>query len=252
MIPYAISGSGPGLVLVHGTGADAKTTFSSITGEFTGRHTVILPDADLSEDPLTIEAIANQFASAIAGATAEPVDLLGFSQGAQVGAAIAALHPSLVRRLVLIGGWTHADPYISQMMSLWLRLSDDPDAFARFAMLTAFSPAYLNSLSPTEMAELATVRPTRGTLRQIELNLRADIRPLLPGIRAQTLVVGCAKDHTIPVSNARALHAAIPHSTYAELDCGHVAHIERPAEFLALIRSALCDPAAPDAFADQQ
>ena len=34
-----------------------------------------------------------------------PVDLLGFSMGSPVAAAVAALRPDLVHRLVLVAGW---------------------------------------------------------------------------------------------------------------------------------------------------
>lgn len=73
-------------------------------------------------------------------------------------------------------------------------------------------------------------------MSQIELDARVDIGSLLPLIRAPTLVVGCAQDYLVPVSNARALHEGIAGSSYAEVDSGHVVLLERPAEIATLIR----------------
>lgn len=51
-------------------------------------------------------------------------------------------------------------------------------------------------------------------LRQIDLNLRLDVRDLLPKIQARTLVIGCGRDLTVPVENSRELHAAITGSEF--------------------------------------
>jgi uncharacterized protein len=71
--------------------------------------------------------------------------------------------------------------------------------------------------------------------------LRADVRDQLQLVKAPTLVVGCILDHLVPVENARALHAAIPGSSYAELDSGHVVSAEKPDELVGLLRSFLFD-----------
>jgi pimeloyl-ACP methyl ester carboxylesterase len=63
-----------------------------------------------------------------------------------------------------------------------------------------------------------------------------DIRDKLRQINAPTLVIGNTQDHLIPVAHARALHAAIPGSEYAEPDSGHVVLHERPTEITTLIR----------------
>jgi hypothetical protein len=78
------------------------------------------------------------------------------------------------------------------------------------------------------------LQPTANTLRQLDLNLRVDIRPLLPAIQAETPVIGCAMDHTVPVGNSRDI--------YAEVDTGHVGLFEKPAEFVKLIRDFIHQP----------
>jgi pimeloyl-ACP methyl ester carboxylesterase len=68
-----------------------------------------------------------------------------------------------------------------------------------------------------------------------------DIRALLPLITARTLIVGCVDDGLAPIESSRELHAAIPGSSYAELESGRVPRLERPREHMILIRGFLDD-----------
>ncbi len=66
-------------------------------------------------------------------------------------------------------------------------------------------------------------------------------------ITAPTLVVAPADDRLIPVAHARRYAALIGGADYAEVaECGHAMHVERPAEFAALVASFLAShPLAP-------
>ncbi|MGI5324556.1 alpha/beta fold hydrolase [Actinomadura nitritigenes] len=248
-VPYRTEGSGPALVLVHGAGP-GSVMWDGLLDRFTGHRTVILPDLSGSvpaEDdgaPLAIETLAAQVDAVIEDAAAGPADVVGFSLGAPTAAAAAALRPDLVRRLVPVAGLTHAgDEYVRQHMTAWLALAGVPDGFGRFATLTAYSRAFLNQLGHDAVEEAhAFMRPTEGLLRQLDLVRRLDIRGLLPRITAPTLVIGATRDQTIPVENHRELFAAIAGSEYAELDTGHVAMLERPDEFVKLVRDFLDRP----------
>jgi pimeloyl-ACP methyl ester carboxylesterase len=246
-VHYKVDGAGSPLVLVSGTGADSEVTWGHLVGQFADRHTVIRPDYTLEDDAgeLTIEALADQIAAAIADAATEPADVVGFSLGASVVAAVAATRPELARRLVLVNGWSRADhPYMRNMMEVWRRTAElSAETFGRLATITAFSPTFLRSLGAEGVEGLVSnTEPTSGTLRQIDLNLRLDIRDLLPRIEAETLVIGSTQDRMVPVSIPRDLHAAIRGSDYAEIDCGHVVLFEQPAEFTKLVREFLHRP----------
>ncbi|MCY0933131.1 alpha/beta fold hydrolase [Streptomyces sp. H34-S4] len=243
---YERAGSGPELVLVHGTGsAGSAVNWSQILPRFTGGHTVITPDlsgTDRTTDaggPLTVEGLAAQVIAVIEDAATGPVDLLGFSMGAPVSAAVAALRPDLVRRLILVAGWAHTDgdEYLRNFFALWKQLgASDPAAFGRYAAMTGFSRGFLKAIGREQVELLIpNLPPTPGTLRHVDLDSRVDIRDLLPHVRAETLVIGATQDVTVPVENSRALHAAIAHSTYAEIDAGHVAFFEKEDEFVTLV-----------------
>ncbi len=249
-VSYRVDGSGRPLVLVHGTGFGAEGTWGHLVENFTDTHTVVLPDfsgcGETTDDgaPLTVEILARQIIAVIEEVGDGPVDLVGFSLGSVVTAGVAALRPDLVRRLVLIAGWTRPDDqYLRNHMLTWSQLADNAEAFGRFGTLTAFSRDFLNILGAEQIEQiLQGNQPNEGALRHIDLNLRVDLRELLPKITAETLVIGCAKDHTIPVELTRELHAALPGSTYAEVDSGHVVVYEKPAEVAKLIKDFTDQP----------
>ncbi|GII52408.1 alpha/beta hydrolase [Planotetraspora thailandica] len=246
-VHYSRTGSGPGLVLVHGSGsACAEMTWGQIAPRFADRRTVITPNlsgTDLTVDdeaPLTVEGLAGQVIAVIEHNGTGPVDLVGFSLGSPVATAVAALRPDLVRRLVLVAGWvaTDGDEYLRNLFTVLHHLgAAGTEAFSRLITLTGFSRGFLNAIGRDEVEKLVPLLPpTPGTPRHIDLDLRVDVGPLLPRIEAETLVVGCSQDATVPVEHSLQLHAAIPGSTYAELDAGHVVLFEKTDEFVELVR----------------
>ncbi|MGW8352812.1 alpha/beta fold hydrolase [Streptomyces wedmorensis] len=249
------SGDGPALLLVHGTGSGgAVVNWGRTTPRFTAGRRVVTLDLSGADrtvddgDALTVETLAAQVIAVIEDAGTGPVDLLGFSMGSPVSAAVAALRPDLVGRLVLVAGWayTDGDEYMRNLFTLWQRLGEfDPAGFGRSVTMTGFSRGFLNAIGREGVEELIpNMPPTPGTLRHVALDLGVDVRGLLPRITAETLVVGAAQDATVPVENSRELHAAIAGSTYAEIDAGHVVFFEKEDEFVRTVTDFLGSAAA--------
>jgi pimeloyl-ACP methyl ester carboxylesterase len=245
-VHYEVDGQGPGLVLVHGAGGDADKVFGNVVGHFTDARTVVRPNfsgSGQTEDDggeLTVDGIAQQIVAATRAAVAGPVDLLGFSLGAVAAAAVAARHPELVRRLVLVAGWTDSTgPRDRFYFETWRKLLGvDRELFKRFATITGFGAAALDRFGHEGLAySLADAWPPPGIARQLELGLDVDIRPLLPSITAPTLVIGFADDNMIPIEGSRRLHAAIRDSRLVEVaGQGHMDWFADPSELIELTR----------------
>jgi pimeloyl-ACP methyl ester carboxylesterase len=240
-VHYDVAGSGPRLVLVHGTGSGgAAMVWGGMLDHLTATRTAVLPELSGSlktvDDgaPLTVERLAAQVAAVIEATGDGPVDVAGFSLGGTVVAALAGLRPDLVARVVPIAGWARSDhAAFQQTFALWRSLADDPERFGRFATTTAFSSTFLGRLdAPTLAAINAGMVPDEGTLRHIDLDARVDIRDLLPKIAAPALVIGNAHDACVPVDLHRELAAAITGAEYRELDSGHIGFAEQPEAFL--------------------
>ena len=246
-VSYKVDGSGPGLLLVSGTGGTLESNWAHLVDGFARHRTVVRADYSGSGDTLdqheqlSVELLAEQIVAAARAADAAPFDLVGFSLGACVSVHIAAHYPELVRSLVLLGGFVSGDDARLQLQSrLWLDLiRSDPRTFARLVLLTGFSPEFLSGLSGAQIDEwiegILSMNKWDGIARQIELDRTLDISEQAKRIKTPTLVIGCSHDNMVPVRHSRALASMIPDARYAELPSGHLAPFELPDEFSTLV-----------------
>jgi pimeloyl-ACP methyl ester carboxylesterase len=243
-VHYEVEGSGPGLVLVHGTAA-TREQWQPLIEAVRDRFTVVTPDysgSGLTRDhggPLTLADLADEMVAAADHAGLETFHLVGHSLGAAAAAHIAGTRPARVRSLVLHAGWVRTDARMDAELRFWLHLlRADPTLFARSLTLTALGPKYWAATSSEAneavVADLAA-NLAPGADRQTEVDRTVDLRSLLPAITAPTLVLASAHDRIIDAAQQRALMAGIADARYAELDAGHGAHAEDPDGFLAAI-----------------
>jgi pimeloyl-ACP methyl ester carboxylesterase len=246
-VHYLVDGSGPGLVLVHGTGGNAGTSWTPMLERLTARWTVVRPDYSGSgatrDDggPLTLPGLARQVVAAAERAGLASFHLLGYSLGALVAVQAAADYPAQVRSLVALGGFVSgADPRLQMMLKFWQDLiARDRAAIARLWVLSGFSPAFLSTLTPAELEAIVelnlAVVDWDGVARQIGLDLTADVHGAAARVVAPTLVLGCRQDQMVPPAHARDLAACIPGAAYRELDSGHAAPVEAAGPLLDLV-----------------
>ena len=105
---YTSAGSGPPLLLIHGTGADAGA-FDAVVGDLAQTYTVIAYDRRaFSRSKAKPHAPQNYLAAHGADAAgllralgAGPAHVLGWSAGGLVGLALAMQHPELIKSLLL-------------------------------------------------------------------------------------------------------------------------------------------------------
>lgn len=256
-VAFHVDGTGPGLVLVHGTGGDAESNWAGVVAPLGVGRMVVRPNysgsGQTTDDgaPLTVAGLAAQVVAAATAAGAVPFDLVGFSLGSAVATFIAAEYPHTVRSLVTLAGFVETDARQRLQFEIWRDLIDiDRSAMARLMLLSGLSPKYLNQLDPASLQALTTEVVAAvdwpGMRRQIDLDLTVDVRDQAQCVNVPTLIIGCEHDQMVPAAHARELAALIPTARYAEMDCGHLAVKENPDTFVDLVLDFLAAPGKHD------
>ncbi len=235
-IAYAIHGDGPGLVLVHGTGANGSTAWAPMLKALSRERTVVLPDLRGSGatrdggEPLALETLADDILAVATDADLASFDLVGFSLGGAVATCAAARAPERVRALVIIATPLSGRDSRSQLQfGIWKDLYDlDPQLFARYWLLSGLSPRFAAEIPADELERAATFPIEPGLDRQCTLNTEIDLEPLLDTIQARTLIIGCTHDAIVPQERTEQLGARIPDARYVVLDAGHMVILEMP------------------------
>ncbi|MEO9901314.1 alpha/beta hydrolase [Nisaea sp.] len=250
-VSYKVDGSGPALVLIHGTGGDAETNWGALTERLQTNWTLVRPDysgsGETTDDgrELSVDYVAEQVLAAVDAAGIERFHLMGFSLGALIAAWIGARQPERVKSLILLAGFQSADDVRARLQfGLWEHLiRTDREAMARLVMMTGFSSAALAAMGEEGVREavamIASTSNWDGMARQIALDLKIDVREEVQRLRQPVLVVGCRQDQMIPPLHSEFLAEAIVGAERAELDSGHLAPMECPDELAVLVSGFL-------------
>ncbi|MGW4243513.1 alpha/beta fold hydrolase [Nocardia sp. NPDC004722] len=243
-VEYLVAGTGPGVVLVHGTFAHAEANWTESIAELSDRFTVVAPNyagsgATTAPDTVTVDDLAAQVLAAADHAGLTTFRLAGHSLGAVTAATLAARHPDRVESLVLHAPWAVTGTRGKAVFDLWQHLlRTDIAALARLLPLTVLRPETLAGWS-TEVFEQTVAAftdlldPRKAV--QIAADRSADIRDLLPRITARTLVLGSAYDQVVPIAEQREVADAIPAAEYLEFEAGHALPLEDGAGFVKAI-----------------
>ncbi len=251
-VAYELTGTGPGVVLVHGTSA-SRAQWTPLTAEIADRYTVLALDYSGSGDtvdhdgPLTLGDLAAEVRAAADHAGLDRFHLVGHSLGAAIAAHLAATDPQRVRSLLMHAGWVRTDTRMDTEFRYWIDLfrtdaEHGSNLLAQHLTLAAFGPGYWSRISAEE--HVAVVKQfvemiAPGTDRQTEVDRTVDLSGLLDRITAPTLVLASAHDRIIPAEQQQQLVATIPDARYAEIDAGHGAPGEVPEAFHAKITGFL-------------
>jgi pimeloyl-ACP methyl ester carboxylesterase/DNA-binding CsgD family transcriptional regulator len=174
-----------------------------------------------------------------AAAPAEPVTLLGISQGGAACMGYAIRHPERVARLILYGAYargalrrgtpTTRNAYQAMIDLARASWGHDNPTF-RQVFTSRFIPGgtqeqlnWFNDLcvktTPAEIAAL--VLESRGVM---------DISALLQDVRVPTLVLHARGDNVVPIEEGRLLAGAIPGAEFVEVDSrNHILLEQEPA-----------------------
>lgn len=241
------------LVMVHGTAGSTAAHFGFLYPVLASRQRVVsidwsqvAPDRRLELEDL-VEQVTATIKQLLPG---RKVVLLGYSLGAVVTAKIAAEHPDLVKRLILVAGWVRTDLQQILRNDVWqaLRSSGDEQALRTYSTFCAFGGPFLATKTMADMQPgMAAMTFDDFGDQQMELNRRIDITAEAESISAPTLVVSCVHDQMVPTRHQLALFGAIKDSRFVEIPTGHAVVFERPSELSHHIQQFMDKPEQYDA-----
>jgi 3-oxoadipate enol-lactonase len=251
-IHYEIEGpaTAPTLLLLHSLGADMTmwepqlqrwcSHFRVIRYEVRG-HGGSSP-AGVPE--LTSGMLAEDALAVLDAAHVPRAHWCGISMGGMSAMWVAAHHPLRVARLVLANTSAYVPP-----RTLWQSRIDT----VRREGIAALVPGILERWFTPQFRAAAPeqVEKVRAMLLRVDPPSYAaacaairdmDQRPVLPRIRAPTLVICADQDPSTPLPHSEALCAAIPGARFELLHASHLSNVEAPDAFESAVTRFLAGP----------
>jgi pimeloyl-ACP methyl ester carboxylesterase len=258
-------GSGPPLVFLHGLSGCWPNWLEQMA-VFARDHRVIALDLPgFGHSPgqageVSMHGYAQLLDALLAQLGLDRATLVGNSMGGLIAAELAASFPSRAERLVLIspaGLSTYRNRLTAGAMPVVRRLEQ------ALALGAAWTASHADNLATRpRMRELVlkgvVAHPSRlpgplaaeqlrgagtdGFLSALEAILEFDLSERLPLIACPTLIVWGTRDRLISVRDAARFAEAIPGARKVIYeDTGHMAMLEQPAGFNALLRDFISD-----------
>ena len=241
-LDYEVEGSGPRVALVHGF-TQTRRCWGPLGADLAADHEVVLIDAPGHGGSSQVRADLVEGGLLIGEAGGEAT-YLGYSMGGRFALHTALERPDLVRGLVLVGATAGLEDAadrearvaddeararrieeigIEAFLDDWMRLPLfavlPPEAAGRESRLTNTVEGLASSL---RLAGTGTQQPTWGRLGELSM-------PVLVLAGALDLKFVALGERMAAAIGANASFSTVP-------GAGHTAHLERPAEFLTLLR----------------
>ncbi len=234
-------GSGPEVLVLHGWGASIDAMGSMLAGlrGVCTVHAVDLPGFGQTGTPPVPWGVAEYAGWTRALLTAldvSRVSIVGHSHGGRVAIHLAAHHPQLVKRLVLVDAAGIRAP----RTFTWYRRV----AMAKLAKhgLNRFgSPGRALGRRLVGRAASADYAASRSVMRPTFVRLvNEDLTGLLPRIAAPTLLVWGDQDTDTPLADGQAMERLIPDAGLVVFEgAGHFSYADQPGRFGAVARHFL-------------
>jgi len=253
------SGTGPAVVLLHGLFLD-RTTWAPLCDALAESHRVIAPDLPgfgASEKPPAsrfdyhVEAFAEAIADVFAALELGRATVVGHCLGGAVALVLAARHPELVARLVLVDALCDT-PRLGRFGRMGLAPFVGGFVLKQLWGQGVFRALFRERIAPEtgqnheKVAHYyATFSEPSARVSALEV-LRAvqDPRPLVartPGVRAPTLVIWGTHDRVVPVVAGRRLAREIAGARLELLSAGHAPQEDAPAAVTVAVRRFLSE-----------
>lgn len=240
-------GNGPSLLLLHGLFMD-HTTWDGVSAVLGREYRVVAPDLPgfgqsekppESRFPYGINAFADAVVDLYAGLELGRAILVGHALGGAVAITLAARHPELISRLVLVNALCYpAQPALAQRIALAPVIGGFAfkQLWGRAAFKAYFKESYLSrdgrvpsarldyyyetfNAPAARASALATLQATRDT-RSVVAHIARLSMP--------TLVLWGRNDNLYPAALGQRMAREIRNAGFQLLEAGHVPHEEQP------------------------
>lgn len=255
---YEQHGAGPDLVLIGGLSAD-HTVWAMVCDALAARFRVLLFDnrgvgqSDAPPGPYSLAMMADDTVALLDALGIRRAAIVGHSMGGAILQQCCIAHPARVARAVICASAaripTASRRHIESVVQMQ-RAGVAPALILATAFPWIFGAAFLEDETRMAVA-LANLLNTpypqslAAFTAQAAACTSADLRPLLPRIVAQTLVVAGREDLLTPLGCAEEIHRGIPGAMIAVMEaCGHMVPLERPELFCATVQ-AFCATEGP-------
>ena len=235
-IRYMSAGQGKPLLLLHGWGTSLDT-FAAMTEDLTRQFRVTAFDfpghggSDMPPETWAVDAFVGLTLGVMAQLGIERTSILGHSFGGRVAIKLAAAHPETVDRLILVdsAGVPPRQTVRRRLKRLASRFANTVgglgrpgQAVRRKIVARIASPDY-KAAGPLLATFLAVVKE--------------DLRPVLPRIKAPTLLIWGESDEDTTLADARTMEKLIPDARLLVIrNAGHFSYLEQYGRFrLAVI-----------------
>jgi valacyclovir hydrolase len=238
-IHYETLGSGPPLVLIPGSLGTGQSDFEKQLEPFSKDFTVIAPDPrgygksrpPERDYPLNFyQRDAEDILALMTALDHKTFSIMGWSDGANIGAMLAATHPRRVTKLVMWGGNSYLTPHeITTFQSIRSISTWSPRAAEPMRLIYGDS---LDALWESYVSGLENLFIHGGS---------ADIyRSRLPRIKSPTLILHGELDPLVPATHPRIIQQGIAGSElYVFPEGKHNIHVRYAEEFNKTVSSFL-------------
>jgi pimeloyl-ACP methyl ester carboxylesterase len=240
-IGYRVVGNGPPLVLIMGFDWTMEGWDPRLVHALARHNRVVMFDnsgvgrSQPLIEPLTIDAMADQTSAFIDTLGLGRPDVLGWSMGGMIAQALAVLHPTQVRRLVLCATFPGTGTVVPSEAALRAGSDFPANQVRAYDAFTAAVSEYPAAAAPPT----ATKTAQAGAVTDWRDGADAAGRKIAK-ISVPTLIADGTADRLDPVANDHALARLIPRATLKLYpDAGHGFLFQDRTPFASLIESFL-------------
>ena len=170
-----------------------------------------------------------------------PVNVIGCSLGGWIAAEIATVAPQFINKLVLVGAMG-VKPETGEIFDYFLESGKTGmrRAFHRPEQAPEFQHYFGKEWTPEEADVVEQHREMTCRVAWKPYMHSLTLPHLLPGVVTPSLIVWGRQDAVVPLDSGELYQRAIKRSRLAVIDeCGHMPEMEKPAEFVRLVRDFL-------------